>query len=78
MSLLFVNTNVIHHVLEREAFVGESTKVLMDRFTNFTHLFKISSHFFDQVQIVFFFTHCIHSKPAVNSRTYGHLDWIKK
>ena len=56
--LLFVNCNVIHHVEERGAFIGENTKGARGEISKF-HTSVISSHFFDQVQLFFFFTHCI-------------------
>ena len=64
-----------------EAFIGENAKGAHGEIYKF-HTSVISTHFFDQVQIFFFFTPCIvikvRLKPTVNSRTYRHLDWIRK
>ena len=56
--LLFVNASVVYHVWERGVFVGENAKGADSEIYKF-HKFVISTHFFDQVQIFFFFTHCI-------------------
>ena len=56
--LLFVNANVIHHVQERGAFIGENAKGAQGEIYKFHAV--ISTHFVDQVQIFFFFyaLHC--------------------
>ena len=56
--LLFVNARVVYHVWERGVFVGENAKGADSEIYQF-HKLVISTHFFDQVQIFFFFTHCI-------------------
>ena len=56
--LLFINANVIHHVEECGAFITENSKGAHGEIYKF-HTTVISTHFFDQVQIFFFFTHCI-------------------
>ena len=55
--LLFVNANVIHHVEERGAFIGENAKGTHGEIYK-SHTSVISTHFVDQVQIFFFLTHC--------------------
>ena len=56
--LLFANANVIHHVGERGAFIGENAKGTHGEIYK-SHTSVISAHFVDQVQIFFFLTHCI-------------------
>ena len=51
--LLFVNANVIHHVKERGAFIGENAKGTHGEIYK-SHTSVISSHFVDQVHIFFF------------------------
>ena len=59
----------------------KTPRELMKGFTNLTPV--ISTHFVDQVQIFFSFLRTalllrLDSNPTVNSRTYRHLDWIRK
>ena len=56
--LLFRNANVIHHVEERGAFIGENAKGTHGEIYK-SHTSVISAHFVDHVQIFFFLTHCI-------------------
>jgi len=55
---LFVNANVIHHVSEHGTFIRENAKGAYREIYKF-HTSVISTHFVDQVQIVFFSVHCI-------------------
>ena len=55
MLRLLVNASVIHHVYERGAFVGENAKGAPGEVCKF-RTSVISAHFFDQVQVFFFFT----------------------
>ena len=57
--LLFVNANVIYHVKERGAFIGENAKGTRGDIYK-SHTSVISTHFIDQVKIFFFFNalHC--------------------
>ena len=67
MLLLFVNANVIHHVYEHGAFVGENAKGAHGWIG--LHTSVISTHFFDQVQIFFLFTHCTINKVRLETNS---------
>ena len=65
--MLFVNANVIHHVQERGAIIGENAQGTHGEIYK-SHISVISSHFFDQVQIFFFLTHCIVVKVRLRNQ----------
>ena len=78
MLLLFVNANVIHHVWERWAFVGENAKEAHGEVYKF-HTFVISLikfRYFSFLRTALLLR--LDSKQTDNSRTYIHLDWIRK
>ena len=73
MPMSFVMSKNVEHS-------SEKTLRELEIYKSYTSV--ISTHFVDQVQIFFFFTHCIvvkeDSKPIVHSRTCRQLDWIRK
>ena len=68
---LFVNANVIHHVSEHGTFIRENAKGAYREIYKF-HTSVISTHFVDQVQIVFFSVHCI---VVVNNNNNNNNMW---
>ena len=85
--LLFVNAKWMSFIMSKNVEhssvdIAENAKGAAHGEIYKFHTSVISNHFFDQVQIFLFLRTALllrlNSKPTVNSRTYRHLEWIRK